>query len=162
MAQPTIVQIRCSAPDESQLALQAGFEGGLGVNILTPKGRQILDVVPRSQGRKRDLQLTSGDVVTVCDYVSLHFWLDGTTRSNEEDFYIPVDEKILGILGLPDVHVILGRNCFLTIEELSTNDSFMAPIQLGPLPKDKEKMMMDALIAKIKKAKEDEEKQLES
>ncbi|GKZ34138.1 hypothetical protein AbraIFM66950_004320 [Aspergillus brasiliensis] len=115
--------------DETQLALRAGFTRDLGINILTPQGQQNLDSFPVIRGSQRAFQLRNGGVMRVCDYVRLHIWRDGASRSEEEEFYIPLQENP-EFQNIPGTHVILGRDCFLKLKDFADDHASLAPIQL--------------------------------
>lgn len=112
------------------MALRAGFTDDLGINILTLQGQHILDWFPVIRGSQRAFRLTNGGVLKVRDYVRLHFWRDGASRSEEEEFYIPLNGNP-NIQDIPNTHVILGLDCFLKLEDFTDSHSSLAPIQLG-------------------------------
>ncbi|OJJ70191.1 hypothetical protein ASPBRDRAFT_45487 [Aspergillus brasiliensis CBS 101740] len=160
MAQPRIVQISCSSPDETQLALRAGFTRDLGINILTPQGQQNLDSFPVIRGSQRAFQLRNGEVMRVCDYVRLHIWRDGASRSEEEEFYIPLHE-IPEFRNILETHVILGRDCFLKLKDFADDHASLAPIQLDRQTKEQKEKQQKALELKRKEAQENANKRLE-
>ncbi|PWY75686.1 hypothetical protein BO83DRAFT_245385 [Aspergillus eucalypticola CBS 122712] len=160
MAQPCTVQISCSAPEETQLTLRAGFTDDLGINILTLQGQHSLDWYPIFRGSQRAFRLTNGGVLKVRDYVRLHFWRDGASRSEEEEFYIPLDENP-NIQDIPDMHVILGLDCFLKLEDFTDSHSSLAPIQLDRQTKEQKEKQQRALKLKREQAQENANKRYE-
>ncbi|GAA86585.1 hypothetical protein AKAW_04699 [Aspergillus luchuensis IFO 4308] len=142
------------------MALRAGFTDDLGINILTFQGQHIPDWFPVFRGSQRAFRLTNGGVLLVRDYVRLHFWRDGASRSEEEEFYIPLNGNP-NIQDIPNTHVILGLDCFLKLEDFTDSHSSLAPIQLGRQTKEQKENQQRALKAKREQAQENANKRFE-
>ena len=103
----------------------------LDVNILTLRGHQGLVDFPISEGGEISLPAATDDVFTVGDCVRLHIWTDKSTRMELVTLYLPTDESSLRHIP-SNVHVILGKNCALAVEELGGRPPALAPVRLSP------------------------------